>query len=137
MRKQKIPRGTGTSVLKSRAIDFKKKDFQLKSRSNRVYVKLKTPLSKSVVARLKKKGIKLNEYVTDATYVISIDQDKLDLLKDMRFIQGFEHIQPTDKISERLYKSKIGNYAREGNNVTPPIFDKNHLMCYIINERVL
>ena len=66
---RKIPRGTGISVLKSRAIDFKKKDFQLKSRSDRVYIKLKSPLSKSVADRLKKKGIKLNEYVTDKTLI--------------------------------------------------------------------
>ena len=116
---RKVNRGQGATILKSRTLEFDKKDFSLelsKSKtSKRIYLKLKEPLGKSVQAKLKKNGVTLGEYVADNTYIVELNENKLKNLKNMFSVSGFAETEYTDKLSERLYKKKFSSYAKEDN----------------------
>lgn len=116
-RNRKILKGPKTTILKSRVIDFKKQDFLLSSTSQRVYMKLKKPLTEEMLRKLKAYEINFNEYIDDDTYIVNVTQSNLHLLKKIGFIYGFENIDPADKLTKRLYKGEVSNYARENNNI--------------------
>jgi len=113
--------GTYGTTLKSRSIEFKKKEFSLNliptKKAKRVYLKLKESLTKAVENKLKLKGINFKEYVADDTYIVELDENKLDKLKREYSVTGFAEIDYADKLSERLYKGNFSNYAKDGNYV--------------------
>lgn len=118
---RKVSRGQGVTILKSREINFQKKDFSLNlsksKKTKRVYLKLKQSPTKSLQKKLKKYGITLKEYVSDNTYVVELNKDKLKKLKGIFAVNGFAEIDYSDKISERLYKGNFSNHAKDGTYV--------------------
>ncbi|MCD6460732.1 hypothetical protein J7L67_08715, partial [bacterium] len=118
---RKIPRDQGISSLKSRAVEFKKNNFKINfseyRKQKRIYVKFKNSPTKAVRRKLKNFGIDLTEYLTNDTYVIKVGQNRIDKMKKLFHITGFAEIDPTDKISEQLYKQNIPTYAKDGNYV--------------------
>jgi len=118
---RKISGGQGVMSLKSRAVEFRKEDFLLNlsrsQKSKSIYFKLNEPVSKAVMKKLKDQGIKIKSFVSDSTYIAEVNTEKLDALKNTNFIHGFAEIDIADKMSERVYKKKFGDYAKDGNYV--------------------
>jgi len=118
-RRERIMKDQGAIYLKSRLVNFSKEDFvtEFQNQKKHIYLKFKNSPNKLMINKLKKQGISLKDYLSDGTYMVEINQDKLNFLKEMYFIGGFAEIDPADKLSEKLYKKEISSYAREGNYV--------------------
>ncbi|MCD6460545.1 S8 family serine peptidase, partial [bacterium] len=118
---RKISRGQGVTVLKSRELNFQKKDFSLNlsktKKSKRVYVNLKRPLTKALENKLMKDGIYLKEYVTNDTYIVELTENKLNKLRKVFSVRGFCEIEYSDKLSEILYENKFSAHAKDGTYV--------------------
>ncbi|MCD6329181.1 MAG: S8 family serine peptidase, partial [Candidatus Cloacimonetes bacterium] len=119
----------GMLDLKSRAVEFKKEEFLLditdKTESKKVYLKLKSPITKNLKNKLKKYGVTLINYVSDNTYIVELNEDKFQKLKGQFSVYGFAEIDPADKMTEQLYKQRIPAYAKDGDyiKVTVSVFD--------------
>ncbi|MDX9702417.1 MAG: S8 family serine peptidase [Candidatus Auribacterota bacterium] len=118
---RKVSRGRGVTALKSRAVAFTKKEFSIDTSKGkafkRVYIKLKQPLTKALDNKLESNGINLKEYVADDTYIVELNENKLNKLKNIFSVTGFAEIDFADKLSERLYKENFSNHAKDGNYV--------------------
>jgi len=82
-----------------------------------VYLKLKDYPSKSKLMLLKKYNINLDNFVDDKAYLVELDQNKLNALKKMGFIEGVAEVQPTDKLSTAIKDKKVPQYAKDGNYI--------------------
>lgn len=120
-KKRKIPRGQSVMVLKSRAVEFRKKDFTLElpktRQSKKVYMKLKPPITKSLKRKLEAFGVKLDTYISDNTFVVELNENKLNKLRKMYSVYGFAEINPADKIAQNLYNGNISTHAKDGTYV--------------------
>lgn len=87
-----------TINIKSRAINFEKDEFTAKFHSEpkkrRVYIKINQPSTTKITSKLKEAGISLEDYLTDDTYIVEINQSKFNSIKDMPFVIGFAEIDP-------------------------------------------
>ena len=106
---RKIPINKATILLKSRPIVLEKKAFQQNRNYNsrRYYLKLKGTLTSTIKKQLLKFDIVLADYVSENTYIVELDQKKIDLLKKMPFVTGFSEIDIADKVSKELYEKYV------------------------------
>jgi len=120
-RHTRMPLGQGAVFLKSRPVEFRNKDFEIDfpktTNKKRIYLKLKNSPTKPILSKLSKFGISLKEYIAEDTYIVEMNQNMLNAMKNMPFIAGFSEIDHADKMSERLYKQDIPVYAKDGNYV--------------------
>lgn len=118
---RKISRGQGVTVLKSREINFTKKDFSLNLAKNkktkRIYVKLNQPATMALLKKLQKDGMSLGEYLANDTYIVEVNDNKLNKLKTSFSVYGFSEIDYSDKLSEQLYKEEFNSNAKDGTYV--------------------
>ncbi|MEW6534784.1 MAG: S8 family serine peptidase [Candidatus Auribacterota bacterium] len=107
------------TLLKSRHLNFEKKKFapSFDKEKKKVYVKFKRTPNKGILAKLTREGIVLSRYLSDNVYLVETDQNKLNRLKKMSFIEGFASLDVADKMSERLYFQEIPSYARNNDYV--------------------
>jgi len=121
-----------TVSLKSRPVKFSKKDYNAKfpKYKKRIYLKFKDSPSKLMLNKLKNQDITIKDHLSDSTYIVELDQAKLEFLKEMYFIAGFADIDPADKMSERLYKQEIPAYAKDGKyaKVTVSVYEDSTFM---------
>ncbi|MEW6536821.1 MAG: right-handed parallel beta-helix repeat-containing protein [Candidatus Auribacterota bacterium] len=109
-----------TITLKSRDILIQKEtfesDFSTKSKKE-IYVKLKKGLKKSQSDFLDSQQIHIKQFVGNNTYILEVNESQLQLLKKHGFIEGFADILPNDKITKRLKKESLPQYAVDGSYV--------------------
>jgi|GEM_PF-1447360 len=91
--------------------------INFRSGKKHVYLKLKDYPSKSKLKLLKKYNINLDNFIDDKAYLVELDQNKLNALKKMGFIEGVAEIQPRDKLSKPIKDRKVPEYAIDGNYV--------------------
>jgi hypothetical protein len=98
--------------LKSRYfIPDKRTPIRLSGFTDRIYVQFNRTLTQRDLRKLKSVGATVEDYVTNNTFVVEVSEEAVAALRKLPFVAGLEEIDWRDKMSESLYRGRIGSWA--------------------------
>lgn len=105
--------------LKSRYfIPDKRTPIRLSGHTDRIYVQFNCTLTQRDLRKLESVGANLEDYVTNNTFVVEVTEEAVAALRKLPFVSGLEEIDWRDKVSETLFRGRVGSWAlRPGGEV--------------------